>query len=111
VVGSSSRYDGETSLGDHAVLWPADGAAPLDLNTLIDDDGRWELLGATGISDGGTIIGFGLYYVDGAGIGFPHFAAFRLDPVPEPSLVGLLALGGTGYLWQRRNRPTRAVLT
>jgi probable HAF family extracellular repeat protein len=62
VVGSSDS---------RAALW--DDAGIHDLNLMIPQDGSWELMKATGISDGGLIIGHGKHY------GLPR--TFLLGPI------------------------------
>ena len=93
VVGSSILYDGANDVGGRAVIWSANEHTPLDLNTLSDAGPSWELVSATAINDNGTIVGWGLYYPDGGpALGFGHEAAFRLDPIPEPSFWGALGI-------------------
>jgi probable HAF family extracellular repeat protein len=66
------------------------------LNDLIAPDSGWaDLFRANAISDTGHIVGFG--FTDS---GQGH--AFLLTPVPEPSSIALLALGGWALLARRR---------
>lgn len=65
-----------------------------DLNDLIDSGSGWVLVEARDISDEGYITGYGLYN--------GQTRAFLL--VPEPTAVGLLALGGVGLFRRRRRR-------
>jgi len=98
IVGYSWLADGST----HAFLY-LDGQM-LDLNSLLTAGSGWELLAAYGINDQGQITGEGLY--NGALSAFlltdpPGPGPAGINPVPEPVLLPVLALGLL-VLWRRR---------
>lgn len=66
----------------HAFLWEDGGA--FDLNGVIIDGSGWVLASAEGVNDLGQIVGWGTH--DG------QTHAFLLTPIPEPSVLGVLAL-------------------
>ena len=84
-----------------------DGAALVDLNTLVDPASGWLLLEAYANNDLGQIIGFGCQG--------DTCAVVRLDlavPVPEPTEASLMAFGLAlilGYLLVCRQRKATAV--
>ncbi|MBN9501408.1 MAG: hypothetical protein BGO01_01165 [Armatimonadetes bacterium 55-13] len=88
-------YSAPDGIGEgRATMWK-DGVA-YDLNDLLGPDAAdWTLIGATGIDDDGSIIGYGYYNGEGR--------AFLLRPVPEPASMLALA-GGLAALLRRRKR-------
>jgi hypothetical protein len=106
-VGVANKYSGNTNLGFHAVLWPAGQTTAVDLNDLIDSGSGWVLVRAQAINGFGTIVGSGQFDPDGAGPAPAQTRAFRLDPLPEPSVVAPLGLMGIA-LGRRRRRPLSA---
>jgi hypothetical protein len=103
IVGFAEVYAGDTDLGPHATIWLPGQTAAIDLNTLIDPNSGWVLQHANAISDAGTIVGVGLYDPDGAGSAPAQQLAFRIDAVPEPSLLAFF--GVAMMLPLRRSRP------
>jgi probable HAF family extracellular repeat protein len=83
-------YGGPTQ---RAFIYRAGGPMQ-DLNSLISQDSGWVLTYASDINDLGQIVGQGL-------LGGQN-RAFRLDPIPEPASLSLLALGGLVVIWRRR---------
>jgi hypothetical protein len=74
----------------HALLWPAGSTVPIDLNDLLPPDSGWLLTEANAISDDGVIVGRGTFDPDGPGpLSASQFQAFRMAPLPEPSLFGV----------------------
>lgn len=102
IVGFAEVYAGDADLGSHATIWLPGQTAAIDLNSLIDPNSGWVLQRANAINDAGTIAGEGLYDPDGAGPTPAQQLAFRIDGVPEPSLLTLLGL--TLILPARRSR-------
>jgi hypothetical protein len=76
----------------HAALWASGESTAVDLNTLIDPDGRWVLQQAADISNTGIIVGSGLFDPDGDGPLASRPAVFRLTPVPEPMATTMAGL-------------------
>ncbi len=66
----------------------------IDLNTLIPAGSGWTLTSAEGINDNGDIAGFGTFG--------GNTRAFLLTPIPEPTSMALLGLGGLAMLRRRR---------
>ncbi len=86
-----------------AFLW-RDGVRH-DLNTLIapDQAGRWSLLSAQGINEGGQIVGYGLFH--------GYLRGFVATPVPEPGSWALMfaGLGVVAAAARRRGRKAQRV--
>jgi len=68
------------------------GGVMTNLNDLIDQASGWTLNEANAINDSGQIVG----------IGMDMNRALLLTPTPEPTTLGLLALGGLLVLRRRR---------
>jgi len=66
IVGKASVPNSSGFIVYHAFLWS--GGSMMDLNSLIPSDSGWVLSEATGINDGGQIVGTGT--VDGQQHGF-----------------------------------------
>jgi probable HAF family extracellular repeat protein len=77
----------------HAFLWE-DGVM-YDLNDLVLPGSDWILEAATDINEDGFIVGYGVN-PDG------YTRGFLLTPIPEPSVLVLLLLGGFGGLLRLR---------
>lgn len=77
-----------------------DGSGFTNLNSLLPVGSPWNLQRGYGINDAGDIVGYGTYTVEGTTVK----SAFELVPVPEPTSIGLLALGGAALLARRRSR-------
>ena len=75
-------------LAQRAFLY--DGSRMIDLNDLIDPPSGWVLHIARGISDGGHIVGEG------------NLGLFLLTPIPEPTTLSLLGVGGLAVIRRRR---------
>ena len=67
-----------------------------DLNDLIPEGTGWVLEVAEDINDSGQIVGYG--HIEGC----VDFRAFLLTPIPEPSVLALVALGALGLLVRGR---------
>jgi len=93
VVGAA--YTADNAL--HAFLY-TECNGMVDLNTLVTAQSGWELANAVAINDAGQITGWG--WIEGQ----QH--AFRLTPVPEPTTIAMLALGGVAVAACRRRRST-----
>ncbi|HEY2841899.1 MAG TPA: PEP-CTERM sorting domain-containing protein, partial [Pirellulales bacterium] len=91
VVGYGTTAGGQ----NHAFLYSGGGSIQ-DLNSLIDPLSGWTLDVAQGVNDAGQIVGYGEIN------GQTH--AFLLTPVPEPTTLGLGALGGFALLTMKRRR-------
>jgi hypothetical protein len=75
----------------------------VNLNTLIDPDSGWQLGRAYGINDDGVIVGIGNYDPDGPGpLPVNFYTPFRLDPVPEPTLLPAVMVLSLGLARRRR---------
>jgi probable HAF family extracellular repeat protein len=93
VVGSAKTAG---NAADHAFLFS--GSTMIDLNSSIDPHSGWTLAEAHAINNAGQIVGFGTN-----ALGKTH--AFLLTPVPEPSTLALLVMGGIGLIawgWRRK---------
>ncbi|MCC7409899.1 MAG: hypothetical protein IT442_17665 [Phycisphaeraceae bacterium] len=117
-VGYSSDFAPDDSQRFAAMMWGPEGYW-LDLNTVIDPTGGWELTEAWDISETGWITGWGLYDPDGAGpavardqpwllhVAFFGRGDFNLDGLvnvqdinPFVSALG----GGLAYGWYVQDR-------
>ncbi len=83
--------DSGTASGKHAFLYSS--STMMDLNSLITPSSGWMLEAATSINDLGQIVGQG--YING------QYHAYLLTPVPEPTALSLLALGGLALARRR----------
>ena len=92
IIGYVADFDNAPGFGGAAVLWEA--GQIFDLNSLIPAGSDWNLLSANGINAHGQIVGFGTLNGD--------TRAFLLTPIPEPSAVSLLVLGGVALLRRRK---------
>jgi len=90
------------TFGDfHAFVYEGDTGV-LDLNTLIPVNSGWTLLSATGINDGGDIIGSG---INPQG----QSAYFLLTPdIPEPAILGPTAICLIFFFSRRSCRRSRS---
>ncbi len=102
-INNSDQIVGESTIsnGDyHAFVWSPSGGMQ-DLNALIAPNSGWILQYGTAINNEGQIVGYGMN-PDGAS------DAFLLTPVPEPSALALLGLGGLALggmaIRKRQNR-------
>jgi probable HAF family extracellular repeat protein len=68
----------------------------VDLNTLVASGSGWNLTYAQAINDSGEIVGLGTFG--------GQLRAFFLEPIPEPTVCGLLALGSLMFLTRHRFR-------
>lgn len=108
VLGSYTLYDGEDTVGNHAFFW--DFNVEDDTTTALDErfhdlgdavEGglsatQWTALtSATGMSDFGHILGSGTWS-DGISM------RYLMTPIPEPTGLAMLALGGLALLPRRR---------
>ncbi len=84
-----------------AFLWQ-EGAAPIDLNTLIPPVEGLDLYAAWGINDSGQIVGGAT--LNGVPEGFLLTSTVSPAEVPEPASLGVLALGAFALL-RRSRRP------
>lgn len=76
-----------------ATLWR--NGVVYDLNTMLGAAASdWQLTGATGIGDDGTVIGYGFYRGE--------YAGFKMSPVPEPASMVALGLGFAALVKRRR---------
>lgn len=101
MVGYGEKWVNGTNLGNHAILWKADGVA-VDLNDLIDPGSGWTLTEADFINDNGWISGYGQFDPDGSGGAAPYTRAYLIQ-VPEPAGFTVLLLG-CSLLCRRRIR-------
>jgi probable HAF family extracellular repeat protein len=99
VVGYAS---GGGAVNSYRLAFLYSGGVMTDLNALISSDSGWTLIEATAINDLGQIVGYGRrQYSPGM---YGPDRAVLLTPVPEPTSLALLALGGAALLLCRRGR-------
>jgi probable HAF family extracellular repeat protein len=89
VVGQSTTGSAAT----HAFLYS--GGTMVDLNTLLPAGSGWTLTAATDINNSGQIVGTGINSLG-------EERAFLMTPVPEPMMLGMLAMGGLALLRRRK---------
>lgn len=113
VTGASAITDNSAS---HAFLYtgtPGAGGTMIDLDAWLDannptEGAKWTLLNALGLTDGGLIIGIGLYDPDGPDGIAADSRVYLLDAssiVPEPSALAVLGLGDLTFLRRRNPSP------
>lgn len=86
---STTHISSENTRNGLSFLWTLSGGMQ-SLADLVDASGNdWKSLGVHGINDLGQIVGQGIYDPDGDG-GVPaEVRGFLLNPVPEPTTIGL----------------------
>lgn len=105
VANDNTTFSGNTSANGLAFIWTED-AGMRNLVDLVDSTGDgWRLYLVGGINDRGQIVGTGLYDPDGDG-GVPAVKrGFLLNPVPEPTAMGLCLAAFIGCasrrMWRR----------
>lgn len=95
IVGNSANESNR----QHAVLWI--GSEVIDLNSYLDPQliaEGWSLTQATAINDDGWIIGHAEQVKNGSSI----YRGFLLSPVPEPSSLVMILIGGVIIFWRMR---------
>lgn len=100
-VGYSWIFQNGIRVGQHAVLWGANGQA-VDLNTWIASDSGWTLTEADAISANRMwVSGAGTYDPDGAGPLAAYDRTWTMQ-VPEPATLALLAFGAAAIIRRRQ---------